>query len=371
MSRELIAIVVSDPDERNFSQVRIPELFPEGKVPKKDLPYAQYKLPVGAGFNEGTFVPAKIDHWVWVDFPFLTEKNQPDTRRPRITGSVHYCPDGLPNLPHDAFNGIMSLDGLHQYPKINNAVDPDYEATKDSVVGRSTAFTKEGFNFRVQNGALTVTHLKTGARYEISESGHFDLFTPQNGFIRVGQKLKIIAGELILKSTKAIGFDLPELDQTIKTWKLKTSSYEVTSTGIAKIVAKAMQLITDTDFSVASQGRVDMTAQGAMVQRVNQDLTATGDYAWGAELSGAGGKMAAIGIDKLGFLVMENAIGGTLKGLLDEKLTKLDELVGAAKDLITDTGTGPGKTNIKSVNTLMQIKIGLAQLKMTLALIFK
>ena len=361
---------VSDPDGYNRAQVRIPELFPEGKVPEINLPWAEYKLPIGAGFNEGTFVPAVIDEYVWVDFPFINEKNQPDTRRPRITGSVHHCPGGLPNVPHDTFNGIMSLDGLHQYPKENNAVDPDYEATKDSVVGRSAGFTKEGFNFRVQNGALTVTHLMSGARFEISESGHFDLFTPQNGFIRALQKLKIIAGELVLKSTKTIGFDLPELDQTIKNWKLKTSSFEVTSTGIAKIVSKAMQLITDTDFSVASQGRVDMTAQGAMVQRVNQDMTITGDYAWGAELTSPGGKLAAIGMDKLGLLIAENSVG-SIKAQLDEKLTKLDELVAATNDLIIDTGTGPGRVNAQSVNTLMQIKVGFAQLKGTLAMIMK
>lgn len=368
--REYIAKIVSDPDERMFSQVRIPELFPEGKVPEMDLPWAQYKLPVGARFNEGTFIPAKVNDWVWIDFPFINEKNQPDTRRPRITGSVHFNPEGLPNMPHDTFNGILSLDGLHQYPKENNAVDPDYEETKDSVRGRAGGTTIEGMNFRVQNGALTITHLKTGARFEISESGHFDLFTTQNGFIRAVQKLKILAGELVLKSTKAVGFDFPELNQTIKSWKLQTSSYSVTSTGIAKIVAKAMQLITDTDFAVASQGRVDMTAQGAMVHRVNQDMTVVGDYAWGVELSGAGGKLAAIGIDKMGFLIMENAVG-TLKEQLVEKITKLTELTDATKDLIVDTGTGPGRTNAQSVNTLMQIKVGLAQIKATLSMIFK
>ncbi|MCP4757214.1 MAG: hypothetical protein GY866_40640, partial [Proteobacteria bacterium] len=214
--KEYIAMVVSvnDPDGHNRAQVRVSEMFPESRIPDDVLPWATYKLPVGAGFNEGSFVPAKPGHYVWVDFPFIDSKGTEDTRRPRITGSVQLCPDGLPNMPHDSFGGVKSRDGLHKYPKVDDGqgemvVDPDYEATKDSVVGRAPALTLEGWSFRLQNGAWTCEHLKTGSRFEFSENGFFDLFTTQNGFVRATKKLTIKAGELILKATKLIKFEFP------------------------------------------------------------------------------------------------------------------------------------------------------------------
>jgi hypothetical protein len=69
-------------------QVRVQELFGAAEdVLSEDLPWATYRLPAGSRASDGFFIPVKKGDLVWVDFPFNT-----DTRRPRITGSVHVCP---------------------------------------------------------------------------------------------------------------------------------------------------------------------------------------------------------------------------------------------------------------------------------------
>ncbi|MBU2648767.1 phage baseplate assembly protein V [bacterium] len=313
---------ITDPDKRNFVQVRVFEMFPEGLVPDSDLPWAEFKLPPGAGFNEGAFHPVRVGHYVWVDFPYRDEKGNEDTRRPRITGGCHLCPDGLPNMPHDAFDGPRSLDGLFKYPKGDDGnVDPDYEETKDSVFSRSAAFTKEGFSFRVQNGALTVTHLKTGSRFEITENGYLDLFTAQNGFIRAAKKLVIKAAELVLISSKKIGFEFPELEQKINTWILETSSFSVTSKGLAKIVGKAVQLLSDTDFSVTTQGKQSFSSSGSILQSIDQNTTTDPLKAWGAELHISGVPMASLLLDPTGLFEMKNTTANLkliIDGIIDE-----------------------------------------------------
>lgn len=91
---------IDDPKEWYRVQVRVFAVFTPN-VPKKDLPWAEIKLPLGARPNEGFAVPLKPGDLVWVDFPH----GPGDTRRPRITGSVHYCPENHPNLPHEAWGG--------------------------------------------------------------------------------------------------------------------------------------------------------------------------------------------------------------------------------------------------------------------------
>ena len=77
-------------------QVRVKDIFTDD-VPAADLPWATYRLPVGSRVNDGMFTPVKKGDYVWVDFPFGA-----DTRRPRITGSVHYCPGEKPNFPDES-----------------------------------------------------------------------------------------------------------------------------------------------------------------------------------------------------------------------------------------------------------------------------
>ena len=90
---------VDDPENLMRVKVRVLPLFPD-EIKVSDLPWAEYKLPIGARAGEGIFNPVKVGDYVWVDFP-----HNGDTRRPRITGAVHYCPDKVSNLPHDAWAG--------------------------------------------------------------------------------------------------------------------------------------------------------------------------------------------------------------------------------------------------------------------------
>lgn len=80
-------------------QVRVRDLFTDN-VPAGDLPWATYRLPPGSRGFDGFFIPVKKGDYVWVDFPFYA-----DTRRPRITGSVHFCPNSKPNFPGEAWPG--------------------------------------------------------------------------------------------------------------------------------------------------------------------------------------------------------------------------------------------------------------------------
>ncbi len=100
-SGEYIGIVETGVhDEFLRVQVRVKEIFTDD-VPAADLPWATYRMPVGSRENAGMFTPVAKGDVVWVDFPF----GGGDSRRPRITGSVHYCPKEIPNFPDEAWNG--------------------------------------------------------------------------------------------------------------------------------------------------------------------------------------------------------------------------------------------------------------------------
>ena len=95
--------VEGDPKKFLRVQVRVPDVF--GDVPTKDLPWAEYRLPPGSRSGEGDFTPCKVGDHVWVDFPY-----DGDSRRPRITGSKHYCPNGTPNFPSEAYGERYQKD---------------------------------------------------------------------------------------------------------------------------------------------------------------------------------------------------------------------------------------------------------------------
>lgn len=90
-------VSLSDPENLMRVRVKVPGLF-DGE--ENELPLATYLLPIGSRPGDGNFTPVKAGDQVWIDFPM-----NGDTRYPRITGSVHYCPGGTPNLPTESFNG--------------------------------------------------------------------------------------------------------------------------------------------------------------------------------------------------------------------------------------------------------------------------
>lgn len=157
-SGEYVAEVVSvdDPERLYRARVRIPDLF--GDVPAADLPWATYRLPIGARPNDGPAAPVRQGDLVWVDFP-----HGGDTRRPRITGSVHHMPGKEPSIPHDAWQG----GGALQHKRTEEQPAPDVPGYHEDVVYR-----QHGVVIQItKNGAFRVTQASSGTAVEISPDG--------------------------------------------------------------------------------------------------------------------------------------------------------------------------------------------------------
>jgi len=151
-------VSVDDPEGMLRVQVRPVGIFPDD-VPKSGLPWAEYRLPLGARANEGGFCPVKTGDWIWVDFPY-----QGDTRRPRITGSMHFAPGKVPDVPHEAFSGAQA----HEHSRTGGQPAPDPSAYHEDVV-----FTQHGISIQVKRqGAVSVVHRATGSEIAIDKDGN-------------------------------------------------------------------------------------------------------------------------------------------------------------------------------------------------------
>ena len=157
---------VEHPDKLMLAKVRILGEW-EG-VNVADLPWAEYKLSVGARANDGDFKPVQKGDLVWCEF------DRGDSRYPIITGSCFYAPDGVPNLPHESFNG----DKAYQHKRTDKQPKPPAaQYHKDRV---STQF-----NFLVEQtaaGALRATHKPTGTAIEITQDGQIVLHAENDSF---------------------------------------------------------------------------------------------------------------------------------------------------------------------------------------------
>ena len=147
IGREFPAIVKSVHDEQFRVRVQVLGWF-DG-VPEQDLPYAEYRLPVGARPNDGSFTPCDVGDYVWVDFP-----HGGDTRRPRITGGMHYCPGGVPNLPTE-LSGTTNC-ATAQHGILIETVDSG------------------------ENGAYRITQRNSGTVVEIDDIGNIKISSAQN-----------------------------------------------------------------------------------------------------------------------------------------------------------------------------------------------
>jgi len=187
---EYEAIVVSDRDPDNNMRVLVRLLGLQDNVPEEELSWATYKLPVGHRPGDGDFMPAQVDDIVWVDFPY-TSHGQPDTRRPRITGSVHYCPEGIPNFPDEAWRGPKRL----QHKRTGRQPSPDGTGYHASRV-----FSVYGVTVEVEpNGVYRVTQDASGTAVEITKGGHIVLHSEGAAyFSSVGNMLFEVGGDLEL-----------------------------------------------------------------------------------------------------------------------------------------------------------------------------
>lgn len=176
--KELRAEVVSVGVQENLmmAQVRIPGFF--DNLNDKQLPWAEYKLPIGFRPNEGSFTPVKVGDRVWVDW----YSNEFDPSKLRITGSVHEAPEGVPNFPHEAFGGDDKFD--HQ--RTPNQPEVEEQGYHTGVVYSQNNVLAEvlpGGNFRL-------TDKVSGTALAI-ENGKYILHGEGEGFISFVENLLI------------------------------------------------------------------------------------------------------------------------------------------------------------------------------------
>ncbi|GAJ73311.1 hypothetical protein JCM18904_4190 [Vibrio sp. JCM 18904] len=82
-------------------------------IPDKDLPFAEFLLPLGAKPSGGHAVPVeKGGDLVWVDFPRNGDTRYP----PRITGSLYYAPNYESYLPSEVNGEAISLNEPMENP---------------------------------------------------------------------------------------------------------------------------------------------------------------------------------------------------------------------------------------------------------------
>jgi len=181
-------ISVEDPEHLMRVKVRVHPLF-DG-VPDSDLPWAEYRLPIGCRAGEGHFIPARVDDTVWVDFP-----HDGSSRRPRITGSVHYCPSGTPNLPPGSWAG--------------DAYVP--ERTSDEPMPAAIGY-HDGAIVVEENGCLLemaadasvrVTQKSSGTAIEIAANGMVTIHSAGNVNISSDGRIKAYAlGTVVLDGSQ-------------------------------------------------------------------------------------------------------------------------------------------------------------------------
>lgn len=178
--------IQGDPRNAKRVQVRVIGLFPES-IPVKSLPWATYRLPVGARVNEGSFIPVQAGDMVWVDFPF-----NGDTRRPRITGGMHLWPDDELNLPHETFGGPDSYE--HQRTGSEPVPAPIDQET-DCV------FTVHDCMVEIcQDRSIRITQKESGTSLEITQDGHVTIHGEQDIFITAQNLTAEVAGDVNVTS---------------------------------------------------------------------------------------------------------------------------------------------------------------------------
>ena len=159
--------VTGDPQRGLKIRVRVHPVFDGVSV--QDLPFAVYKLPVGCRPNDGVFFPVQVGDKVWCDFPF-----DGDTRRPRITGSVHESPGGKPNVPAEAFGGDGKVVVKRQGGE-PAAEEPKYH--EDVVLKQHGVLVHIS-----KSGAIRLVHEASGSNFEITSTGEIVAHTEKKAF---------------------------------------------------------------------------------------------------------------------------------------------------------------------------------------------
>lgn len=180
---EYIGIVesVDDPKKLMRVQVRVIGIFTD-KVPVEDLPWAEYRLPIGARVNDGFFTPVDKGDYVWVTFPY-----NGDSRRPVIIGSVHCAPDGIPGMPHESFVGAKNI--VHKRTG-EEPIPAAHKYHEDAV------FTQHGFTLEVcKDKSMRIVQRDTGTEIDIDPKGNITLHGEKNLFFSTVENVKGLVGK--------------------------------------------------------------------------------------------------------------------------------------------------------------------------------
>lgn len=180
---EYIGIVeaVDDPKKLMRVRVRVIGIFTD-KVPVDDLPWAEYRLPVGARVNDGFFTPVDKGDHVWISFPY-----NGDTRRPVIIGSVHSAPESVPNFPHESFTGPESI--VHK--RTGEEPPPaDHKYHEDVIL------TQHGFTVEIcKDKSMRIVQRETGTELDIDPKGNLTIHGEKNLFFSTVESVKGIVGK--------------------------------------------------------------------------------------------------------------------------------------------------------------------------------
>jgi hypothetical protein len=170
-----------DPDRMMRVQVR-DMVIHTAKVPKADLPWAEYLLPIGARVNDGFFTPVDVGDWVWLDYPYSG-----DPRRPRIIGSVHHAPGKVPNFPHESFAGPE---------KLAHKTTGEEPSPINAEYHKNIVWTQHGVTIEVnEDKSVSITQRATGTAIRVSPQGDITLHGEKNVFLSAIENLRgVIAG---------------------------------------------------------------------------------------------------------------------------------------------------------------------------------
>lgn len=355
-------IVVGSQDSPiGFCKVMVPKYL-EGA----DIPFVEIMGRVGNSRNEGSADQVNPGDMVWVEF----QKTE-GVLRPLVVGSAHQTPDGLPNYPHDSFDGPLTLNKRHLIPRDEDGnVHEDFEEPKRYVKGRAIAIVKEGISYVTQAGQLIITSLRSLSHLMLLDSGNSDLFAKKNLFVRAKNNLHLWGNKISIKG-KTVELSIDDIVMELNKFGVDAKQIILESGGIAKVIAGAIQLVATGDFIISSQGTISQDANGSALTKVNQNLLVEQTRAWGAQLMASGVPIAEMGIEAtLGKIIAEN-LQGSIKGQIDETLDAISTLIDEISDAIIKTGTGDGVISPATKSKLLQQKPKIATIKATNSLIMK
>ncbi|MBU2968777.1 hypothetical protein KO527_05365 [Pseudoalteromonas sp. C2R02] len=230
-----VVVSVDDPDQLMRVQIRLLNFW--DALSDSDLPWAEYKLPIGASINQGGFEPCSVEDLVWVDFI------GGDSRCPRITGSCHYAPDNIPNMPHEAFEG----ESKHEHIRLD-----DEPQVPPAQYHKTVVYSRFGVLIEIsEDGSYRLTHKESGTNFEFTADGDAVHHTEGNTF-------KSGTGNV---NEKFLGNQLIEVGGTSNTTITGVHNKELKDLS-TEVYRKHKTINADKDWSLNVSGKVNINVTG-------------------------------------------------------------------------------------------------------------